>query len=808
MLWPSKYTNLLLLLALVAALSGCTPWTETVQGQTANIPAGEIYGPHTVGQTFVARWGGLNGVEVLLATYARPNSRPLIFHLRANPESTEDLATVTVAASDVVDNAYHTFSFPVQSGSDSRRYFFVLESPTAQPGDAFTAWQGPAESYEDGALYLAGQPQEGQLVFRLHYDPLRLLLALAGEMAQAIPWGLALAALLLLPGLALLLWLQPADAAGWSERLTVAPALSAALAPLVMLWAHVLHLRMGRLVIVAGLVLAAAAIVVRFRRGAPALRPRRQASLPLPVLSLLILLVAATRWLAARGLEVPMWGDSYQHTMLAQLLIDRGGLFQSWEPYAPLRSLTYHFGFHSLVAAQHWVSGQPAATAVIVIGQVLNVLAVLGLYPLAVRLTNNRWAGVGAVLVAGLFSPMPQFYINWGRYTQLAGQAVLPMAILLTLHAIEGRRRREIVLAGLAVAGLSLTHYRVFLFYLCFFLAWLPFHLAHEGELPARGRRALARLSLVGIVALLVDLPWAMNLLSSRLANMYGRLAEGHTSTYVRTGYNAVGDIHPYLPAALIGLMLLAALWALLHRRRGATVVIVWTVFLLLLANPSLLGLPGTGVVNNFAVFIALYMPAGLLVGYMLGDLTSALQRWQPLAGRMMVALFLVAALFGAKTMAGVRDARYQMVSRPDTEAMAWIRQNTPADARFLVNGFTAYGDSVVVGADAGWWIPLLAGRANTVPPLIYGTEKTARPEMRQELLAFYHRVQQADFGDAETARWLRAAGVTHVYLGQRQGQIGFGEKHPLVAADLLASPYFQPVYHHDLVWIFALSAN
>ncbi len=503
-----------------------------------------------------------------------------------------------------------------------------------------------------------------------------------------------------------------------------------------------------------------------------------------------------------------MWGDSYQHTMLAQLLIDRGGLFQSWEPYVPLRSLTYHFGFHSLVAAQHWLSGQPATTAVIAVGQVLNVLAVLGLYPLAVHLTGNRWAGVSAVLVAGLLSPMPQFYINWGRYTQLAGQAVLPIAILLTLYAVEGRRRREILLAGLVVAGLGLTHYRVFLFYLCFFLAWLPFHLVNEGDRMRRIRRALTRLSLVGFVALLFDLPWLINLFSSRLANMYGQLAKGQASTFVRTGYNAVGDIHPYLPAGLIVFMLLAVLWALVRHQRGATVVIVWTVFLLLLANPSLLGLSGTGVVNNFAVFIALYIPAGLLIGYLLGDAIGTLRKWHPLAGHVIVALFLLVGLLGARTTIGARDSQFQMISRPDIEAMTWIRQNTPADARFLVNGFTAYGDSVVVGADAGWWIPLLTGRANTVPPLIYGTEKTARPEMRQDLLTFYHRVLQADFRDTGTAIWLRKAGITHVYLGQRQGQIGSGEKHPFAAADLLSSPYFQPVYHHDLVWIFALSAN
>jgi len=799
-----------LLLVAIILLTGCTPWIETAQGQTANVPVGEIYGTHTVGQTFVPRWGGLSGVEVFLATYARQNTQPLIFHLRETPESTENLATVTIPASEIADNAFQTFAFPSMTDSTSRRYYFVLESPTARPGDAFTAWRGPADSYVDGALYLAGRPQDGQLIFRLHYDPLRLWASLLLEVAQAIPWGLALVVLFLLPGMALLVWLGPADAVNWTELLTVAPALSVALLPLLLLWAHVVHLRLGPLVMAGLLVLAAAALLARLRHDRLSLRGLIRPSLPSLLLVVVFVMVLVTRWLVARGLEVPMWGDSYQHTMLAQLLAERGGLFQSWEPYVALRSLTYHFGFHSVVAAEHWLSGQAMPISVIEVGQALNVLAVLSLYPLAVYLTGNRWAGIIAVLVAGLLFPMPQYYLNWGRYTQLAGQVVLPIAILLTLRAFENRSRREYLLAGLAVAGLALTHYRVFLFYVCFLLAWVPFQIVKlkQTDVLTRGRQTVVRLSLLAGIVLLLDLPWLRNLFASHLAKMYGQMARGQSTAFVRTTYNAVGDIHPYLPAGLLAVMLLAGLWALLRNQRNAIVLIVWTFFLLLLANPSLIGLPGTGVVNNFAVFIALYIPGSLLIGFLLGDVVSAAQRWRSSAGFAVIVLILVTGVWAGRARVQARDAQFQMVTRPDVEAMAWIRQNTPPDARFLVNGFKAYGGSVVVGADAGWWIPLLAGRANTVPPLVYGAEKADRPEMRQELLAFYDRVLQADFDTAETAAWLRKNKVTYVYLGQRRGRIGAGEKRPLEVDDFLDSPYFRPVYHHDLVWIFALSGG
>ena len=56
------------------------------------------------------------------------------------------------------------------------------------------------------------------------------------------------------------------------------------------------------------------------------------------------------RFLAIRSLPLPMWGDSVHHTLIVQLLLENGGLFDSWQPYAEMQSMTYHFGFHATVA--------------------------------------------------------------------------------------------------------------------------------------------------------------------------------------------------------------------------------------------------------------------------------------------------------------------------------------------------------------------------------------------------------------------------------------------------------------------------
>ncbi len=122
---------------------------------------------------------------------------------------------------------------------------------------------------------------------------------------------------------------------------------------------------------------------------------------------------------------------------MTQLMLDNGGLFKSWLPYAQYNSLTVQFGFSAFTALFAWLTGLGSVKATLIVGQVLNGLAVLVLYPLAVRIAKgNRWAGIGAVLVAGLLMPMPAFYVNWGRYAQLAGQTILPVAFWLIWEAL------------------------------------------------------------------------------------------------------------------------------------------------------------------------------------------------------------------------------------------------------------------------------------------------------------------------------------------------------------------------------------
>lgn len=150
-----------------AALAG--PYGQTVN----DVILGELLPGVCPGQTFVADAPGLYRVDVMLATYQRTNTGPLVLHVRAAPFAA-DWATATVDMAGVADNAFQTFTFaplPLAAGVPA---YFCLEAPAAQPGNAVTLLPRQADAYPGGrALWADGTPltQAADLTFRLYYQP-------------------------------------------------------------------------------------------------------------------------------------------------------------------------------------------------------------------------------------------------------------------------------------------------------------------------------------------------------------------------------------------------------------------------------------------------------------------------------------------------------------------------------------------------------------------------------------------------------------------------------------------------------------
>ena len=829
-----RLTVLLLLLGLVA----CAPFVKDGQPGTASTQV-VLQAGQSVGQTLLARDRGLQGIEIFLGPETAGTGE-IQLHLRADPQSSTDLAVSALAVQSITAPGWVRFPFPPQNDSRRKDYYLLLELQGTGRVRVDTA---PGDTYLEGALYQNESPLDAQMTFRLVYEPGQLFL---GLLAQAGSWlGILGAAIFLfiLPGWALLALLWPDwDALAWGERLGLSAGMSLALYPLLFLWTDMIGLHLGPLYAWLPALIGLGIILWRYVAGwkvgrskiwnlqpfdklrAGAVTCNLRLVLPDLTLFAILALIFATRFWVIRSLDVPMWGDSVQHTVMAQLMLDNGGLFKSWVPYAPYNSLTVQFGFPSFAALFAWLTGLGSVKATLIVGQIVNGLAVLALYPLAVRITKGkRWAGVGAVLVAGLLSPMPAFYVNWGRYAQLAGQTILPVALWLVWEALtptsspspvrksaEQGRGAAIGLSALALAGMMLTYYRMPFYYATFMLALLAGWGIPEWRRDGRvWARKLGILLAVAVLAGLLFLPWGLRLFGSNLA---GAVEAGVTSgapiDAVRADYQAWRSLFAYMPETLVVVALAGLAWSLVRKRWMVAAQGLWVALLSAVIAGGLIRLPGANMMQTFAILIALYIPIGLVVGWMIAEIAG------PGSGRIRqilvaVAVFVVAILGALGQRNTAIPATFAYVTRPDTRAMAWIREHLPDDAHFLVEGYGIYGGTTIVGSDAGWWIPLLAHRQNTMPPqYAIWNESPIQPDYTQRMVALVNRLGTISLDSPEGVHLLCGEGVTHVYIGQGQGKVGFGVTQLFSPDELLDSQDYSLLYHQDRVYVFALKAG
>ena len=804
----SRPRQLLALAAVGLSLAGCSTLVQPDQTQANTTERVWLSASHTVGQTLVSEEAGLTGIEVFLEPdndLAPAAGGVIVLHLRSDPRAGADLAQARLPLESITRGAYYRFAFSPLVRSLRQDYYALFE----MKGDGrVRVGHGPGKAYWRGALYQDGQPAEAQLAFRLVYAPVGAAWGLLTDALRWAWWLLLAALLVIVPGWALLGWLWPASTElGWGEKLGLAAGIGCALYPILFLWTHLIGLRLGPLY--AWLPIAAGSVglgLLAWRN-----RGRLRAALsraglrawwraggwPDLAFAGLMGVVFLTRWWIARPLDLPLWEDSFQHTMIAQLMVDNGGLFSSWAPYADLETFTYHFGFHALVAVFHWLSGLAIPQATLWAGQIVNVLAVLALYPLGVRMGGNRWGGVAAVLVGGLLSPYPNYYTNWGRYTQLVGQVLLPATVTVTWIIVETKARRAglVMLGSLLVAGLALTHYRVLLMYGFFVVALLLVWWREARQLV----RPLIWLTASSVA---LALPWIISTAGGTLQAFVGSLVTTPAASVSRSmsDYNRGPNLRGY-PR---GVWLAAALGLVVgwrQRRRATMLLVVWWGLLTIAANPAWFGLSGTGVLSNFTVFIAAYMGAASMAAAGGAWLTSPwLARWRPV----LASLLLAVGLWGARQRLGAVDAGgFMVASRPDQRAAAWIDSHLPTEARLLVNTYFTFSGTVAAGGDGGWWLPLMARRAVTTPPINHVFERGPRADYRAWVESLPIAMRENGVDAPAVLAMLRERGVSHVYIGQQRNAPYGGPPLTLQPEKLLASSHFRPVYHQDRVWVF-----
>jgi hypothetical protein len=809
----------LLPILLLLLLTGCASYRVAEQpaltGKTVTLSAEQ-----PLSQTFTPRFDGLDAIYIFL-TPIEAGAGTIRLTLSDRSDPNRPLAQVALPLGDVQGPGFQRFDFPAIP--DSTLVDFKLSLSVTGEG-AVGVGIGDAASYEQGALYVNQRPTEAQMAFQLTYQTPRLGFGLFQETLRWSWWVLLAVIAFILPGWALLSGLWPGlKNLDTLTKVILSCGMSLSLYPLLMLWTSWLGFNPGRATLWGPLILAALFLLWRGRRGIQTwiIRPResaeglkatlRQQNWPMVLTQLLILaLIFLVRFWHIRTIEIPLWGDSYHHTTIVQLILDRGGLFHSWLPYAPYQTYTTHFGFHANSAIFAWISGKGAPESTLIMGQLFNALAAISLYPLAKKFTSGEtWAGIGTLLAAGLLSPMPAFYVNWGRYAQLPGQVLLPIAVVLLIEILQRARWRlpHALLTALTLAGMIISYYRTPIFFLAFVPTLIIIWIKTRPEQSAL-KRQMGMLFAAGLVMTLLLVPFIMRLMGGALVMRVGEsAAAGDLWSGVLAELASWQSIRTLYP---IGFLILAGVgWLLsLLRRDWRTATLPLGLFLVqsyLLGR--LIGLPFAKFVQPFTIMIFAYLPLSPLIG----TIPAFLKKWLPVCPHLILAGLLgLTALAGAWRMKNLVDTNtFALVTHPDQQAFHWIEENIPVEALFLVEGYLIYDNTTVVGGDGGWWIPLLTRRANTMPPqYALVNEKPITEGYSAWIVDIVKTLEGTSLADPESIQHLCDWGITHIYVGQKRGQAGLGAAPLFLPAEFESQPAFTQIYQEDRVRIFALDTD
>ncbi|NWG19270.1 MAG: hypothetical protein HXY39_02990 [Chloroflexi bacterium] len=605
-------------------------------------------------------------------------------------------------------------------------------------------------------------------------------------------------ALLCLPGLALLLRMAPAAGATALERFTLSVGLSLSLVPLLYLWATMVNIRLSAWLL--WLVLLISLLITLVSRGRVSVISAPFVAANAMWYAVIAGCTAITLWLRfeqIRSLAMPVWVDSLHHALLVRVVVEQGTAPFTLRPYLPVDALTYHWGYHVVVAAAAQLAGlhvpRDLPDGLLWMGQIMSTAMAPAYAALAVRLWQRPVAGATAALVVGLASVMPAFYLSWGRYTLLAGMLMLP-AVLIAMD--EVCRRPGLPSAGLLallVAGLSLVHVAVFALVLAACVARVLI-----GPETGQWRRAAGWMVIAIGSALALTAPWVLMLARQALPGT------GSSAMHIAGNihYNALpvellraGTNHLLLALAGAG-----ALLALRQRRRAAAWLLGWCALAMVLANPVVIGLPYLSFITNELLTITMFAPLALLIagGVAAHDARAPQHGWRALAYHaVLVALVLGVALWGVDRWRTIVRADTVLAGAADRAAIEWIARATPPDARFVV-GTAGWLFDVDRGVDGGWWILPLAGRQVSTPPVIYNYGAPAAVAAIKRDTAWlrdYGAVATA----AQLAAFMRDRGYGYVYTSERPGAIH--------ASTLRGSPLFEEVYAAEGIGIFRLHA-
>ncbi len=742
---------LIIATALTTSSSAIDP--ESMQDDVA-VPAGELAGSNTIGQTFVFHYPRLHAIQVrwvVSSDLEFSRAGRITLHLRRRVDDAADIATASIALSEAQNNALTKFVFaPIRDSQDQSFYFFVDASQAEiQPGP-LSLWASGEDNYPDGRMYFNGVPSNLDLAFRAFYEPEPMMLsrALVNMLLQDGSTVLIALCILIVPGLVLFLSRESSNAYAIE---TIAQAGGLGLAVLsggAILWFWVSpadRLTMLAAAISLLLFLFGRFFLLRTRRMAqaptvPGIQPR---NIFLGALAMLALLSIGVGLLQVRDVQAPLWVDSIAHAGYIKRTIDTGHL--------PADNF-YHLGYHAVVAILVQLAGISIPQAMLVVGQLLITQIGLSIFLLSQRLTGSALAGLASAVCVWFLSPTPSYLITWGRYPLLMGAAILPLALLYAIDLIEKARldRRSLFFAGVTFIGLMFSQIRLTAFYILFLTIYLTYTFFRNHS-PERDKwQMFVPFAIVIGAGFLFGAIWFGTLYAHGIG-FAAILAENATAPSIDLS-TAIAVLLLHHGPEIGVLAGLALIIGLVQQSKTALISLGWYISLYLIAE-----MPGSqaggGILSPSLVLLMGFLPAALVIGDSANYLYFKLVfKTHSTSVAIQTAVWATAislvGLIGAIDMASIANPATILFSRADERAIAWIKQHHPTGSKFLVNSFLWSG-AAYIPSDGGGWIPYF-----TDASIEYWDSSLALESYTLE----------------DVVHWIDAQNINYIYLGRRAG--------------------------------------
>ncbi|HSJ85910.1 MAG TPA: hypothetical protein VK909_01795 [Anaerolineales bacterium] len=410
----------------------------------------------------------------------------------------------------------------------------------------------------------------------------------------------------------------------------------------------------------------------------------------------------------------PMYFDSAQHYQITREIL------ATLDPsYASPWTLAtyYHLGFHFLAAFFSFVTKAEINDIMLLLGQVILAVMPFSAFFIIKHSTRSTIAALFALLLAAFGWYMPAHAMDWGKYPALTGIALLPFVLSaadLLFQNIDSLSARKFVsLSAILVLTAIISvflHSRVLIVFVIVALTWVLTYLWQK--LPG----LLKILIFVVVTAALIYEIFFIQTkgILGPLFDPYGLKAIVVTSSVLLLSIFAYRSYPAVVFSCIVAvLLLLVSLFIPLRN------------LFLGSANITLLDRP--------FVEMILYLPLTLLGGLGLAGLERFLQDRKTVRNIYFILsqtigpVFILAVAINALFQYDLYPADCcSIVSSADLEAIDWMNNTLPEDARILIsstelNVLPTDEFQGNAGGDAGIWITPLINRPTVLMP--YNTD-------------------------------------------------------------------------------------